>query len=45
VATTIPSSTCTRRGLAYGGWGCGSEGMTRTLKAKHFRGPRLRTRR
>jgi hypothetical protein len=38
VATANPSSTYTRNGSVHGGWGRGSEGTTRTLWAKRFRG-------
>jgi hypothetical protein len=43
VATANPSSNCTGSGSAYGGWGRGSEGTTRALKAKRLRGARLST--
>jgi hypothetical protein len=43
MATANPSSTCTGSGSAHGGWGRASEGTTRALWAKHFRGTRLST--
>jgi hypothetical protein len=43
VATASPSSTCTGSGSVYGGWGQGSDSTTCALKAKRFRGVRLRT--
>jgi hypothetical protein len=43
LATISPYSTCTGSGLAYSGWRWGSEGTTRMLNAKHFKGARLRT--
>jgi hypothetical protein len=43
VAAATPSSTCTRSGSAYGGWGRGSEGTTHAPKAKRFRGAGLKT--
>jgi hypothetical protein len=43
VAKANPSSTCTGSGSAHGGGGWGSEGTTRALKAKPFKGGRLST--
>jgi hypothetical protein len=43
VAMASHSSTCTGSGSAHGSWGRGSEGTTRTLWAKRFRGARLST--
>jgi hypothetical protein len=42
VATASSSSACIGSGFAYVGWGRGSEGTTRALKAKRLRGVRLR---
>jgi hypothetical protein len=43
MATTSPVPVCTVSGSAYGDWGWGSEGTTRALNAKSFKGARLRT--
>jgi hypothetical protein len=43
VAMANPSSTCVGSGSTHGGCGRGSEGMTRALWARRFRGVRLST--
>jgi hypothetical protein len=43
VAMASPSSTCAGSGSAHEGWGRGSEGTTRALWVRHFRGAGLST--